>query len=243
VKHRDDWPRPKSEAELCERFAAHATPSGLTVYPETGGFDQLLVAADGTQVGVEAKLRGTFEVLLQAHPGVWFDDATEERVGPDYRAVLVPEAPARFAGVALAMGLHCYELRQLEAPHRGSPRIAVPSERLWPHLHRITLPSFVPTMPAGVPSPKRMTRWLTGAIALCAHLRAVGFVTIYDFRRHGLHPQIWLDRWVEWRGETTTTIGRRRTVRVYRRREGVALPDAGTGAPGSEPVAEPGAQP
>jgi hypothetical protein len=234
----DTWTKPKTEAELCARFAARATAAGFTVYPETGGFDQLLVAADGTQIGVEAKLRGTFHVLMQAYPTLWCDDEVETKVGPDYRAVLVPEEPLCFNGVALAMGLFSWELRRLEeeGPYGRRPLdVAVPADaRLWPSLRRITLPDFVPTTEAGAPSPRQMTRWLQGAIKLCAHLREKGHVTIYDFRAYGLHPQLWIDRWLTWQGETTTN-GHGRAVRMYRQREGVRMPDAGTGAPGAEP--------
>lgn len=44
----------KTEAELCLAFSEVATAAGWTVYPETGGWDQLLVNAAGEQIGVQA---------------------------------------------------------------------------------------------------------------------------------------------------------------------------------------------
>ena len=77
-----------TEGALCEAFAEWARAEGFTVYPETAGWDMLLVAADGHQLGIEAKLSLNLKVLAQALKGCTY---SAER-GPDYRAILVPES-------------------------------------------------------------------------------------------------------------------------------------------------------
>jgi hypothetical protein len=217
------WPeRPKSEAELCERFAVLARRDGWTVYPETGGFDQLLVDAAGVQIGVEAKLRCSYDVLLQAAPPIYLGDEYEARRGPDYRAVLVPEEVSSFAGVAALIGLCCYELRALEGGEFRGGRVQAHG-RLWPNSERLPLPDYVPDLPAGVPSPKRMSSWLVAALRLCKLLRQRGHVTIYDFEDLHLHMGLWTRRWLDADGRVPGRRGR--SVTRYRIRPGARLPD------------------
>ncbi|RVH56246.1 hypothetical protein CN213_15985 [Sinorhizobium meliloti] len=78
----------ENEAALCSTFIA-ALPEGWTAYPETAGFDILLVRADGAQIGVEAKMTLNAKVLLQAVEGI-YGGGGEHSTGPDFRAVLVP---------------------------------------------------------------------------------------------------------------------------------------------------------
>ena len=77
-------PRYKTEAALCadfitwvkaesgtqRRFGAGRSPV-WTPYAETAGWDILLVAADGTQIGVQAKLRFNLKVIAQSIPDRW----------------------------------------------------------------------------------------------------------------------------------------------------------------------------
>ncbi len=215
------WPqRPKSEAELCERFAVIARSHGWTVYPETGGFDQLLVGSDGAQIGVEAKLRCTYEVLLQAAPSIYLGPEAEIQHGPDYRAVLVPEAVNCFEGVAGLIGLCCYDLRAMEGERI---RRRLDHGRLWPSSGRLSLPDYVPDLPAGVPSPKRMSSWLVAALRLCKILRERGHVTLYDFEDHHLHMGLWVARWLQADGKAPGRRGR--PVTLYRIKPGARLPD------------------
>lgn len=89
-----------SETDLCAAFTEAARSEGWTVYPEPTGWD-LLLCRRGVQVGVEAKLLGGVEVLLQALPALTsMPTRRRSRLaragfpGPHYRAVLV----GRFAG-------------------------------------------------------------------------------------------------------------------------------------------------
>ena len=66
-------------------------PMRWTVYPETGGFDLLLVQdATGDQLAVEAKLTFNLKVLEQVLPGRFDATWRHPAKGPDFRAVLVP---------------------------------------------------------------------------------------------------------------------------------------------------------
>ncbi|TIM41781.1 MAG: hypothetical protein E5Y55_24185 [Mesorhizobium sp.] len=83
----------ESEAALCAAFIARL-PEGWTAYPETAGFDILLVrGADGAQIGVEAKMTLNAKVLLQAVEGV-YSGRGSEYPAPDFRAALVPSGAA-----------------------------------------------------------------------------------------------------------------------------------------------------
>lgn len=93
----------ESEEALCAAFSAAARADGWTVYPETG-FDLLLVRGS-VQVGVEAKLLGGVDVLLQALPPLTTMPARRRRrlsrtgfPGPRYRAVLVGGFAGRTRG-------------------------------------------------------------------------------------------------------------------------------------------------
>ena len=59
----------KTETELCNGFIS-CLPQDWTAYAETAGWDILLANKDGTQIGVQAKLRFNMAVLEQAigHP-------------------------------------------------------------------------------------------------------------------------------------------------------------------------------
>lgn len=80
-----------TEAALCEAFIRDVQAiRGWIVYPETAGFDILLVREDtGHQLGIEAKLRLNEKVIDQILPSDWSNLCNDE--GPDWRAVLVPE--------------------------------------------------------------------------------------------------------------------------------------------------------
>jgi len=88
-----------SEAALCADFSVAAAAQGWTIYPETSGWDLLLVKG-GTQIGVQAKLRPNLKVLAQAaQPLQW------GRCGPDFLSVLVPDCEGEFRAVAQAAGI------------------------------------------------------------------------------------------------------------------------------------------
>ena len=78
-----------TEAALCQAFVEWAAPQGWIAYAETAGWDLLLVAPSGHQMGVQAKLSLNAKVIAQAaasnlipatlelggkSPNIFFDD-------------------------------------------------------------------------------------------------------------------------------------------------------------------------
>lgn len=120
----------ETEAQLCEAFAASVKADGWTIYPETAGWDMYLVRRK-IHVGVQAKLWGIPEVLIQALPEKWND-----RKGPHFRMVVVGgfrgrsvrnEHTKREQFNALAIGLR---LVVAEAPEADS---TMAWKRSWFH--------------------------------------------------------------------------------------------------------------
>lgn len=207
----------KRETELCDAFAARARESGWVVYPETGGWDLLLVHADATQVGVQAKLRPTFDVVSQALPAGMPGD-TYALPGPDFRAVLVPTASHAFVQVCSALRIFVYT-PQVETWCRAvnSP----PDFMRHATTKRHALPPIVPSWSGGAPSPKTLSRWRIGSLRLCALLRSRGYITWADFKAQKVDRSRWVAAgWV--RGE-----GDRGSLRYVPGHNAAGLPDVG----------------
>lgn len=204
----------KRETDLCDEFATRARESGWTVYPETGGWDLLLVSANATQVGVQAKLRANFEVVAQA---MWRSLYTPE-YGPDFRAVLVPAAPPGFRAVCDELRIHVY----LPAEEAWARAVVVPPDPLRRATsRRHVLPPIVPSWSGGAPSPKTLSRWRVGALRLCALLRSRGYITAADFKAQKVDRSRWVAAgWV--RGE-----GERGSLRYVPGHNAAGLPDVG----------------
>lgn len=92
-----------SEAALCAFFMAEFNEQdGWTCYPETGGFDVLVVHESGRQIGVEAKLQLNAKVADQILPEhYWF---RSDAPGPDHRLVIVRNITEASAGIAKMLG-------------------------------------------------------------------------------------------------------------------------------------------
>lgn len=164
-----------------------------TVYAETAGWDILLVGEDGTQVGIEAKLRFNMKVLQQCLPDAW--DEWHDR-GPDYRAVLVPDWSSDDAKVCNALGLALLGRngnRWGETDFR--PRILHNESgggwHYWSPGNRCKLPEFVPDVQAGCPAPLQLTTWKIAALRITATLEVRGHVTRQDFKALSIDPRRW----------------------------------------------------
>ena len=201
------------EEELCRLFAAEMERLGWTVYPETGGFDLLLVwGATGHQLGVEAKLTLNAKVADQiipdcptSFPGAW------EAPGPDFRAVIVPSLTDASRGIAKALrllGINVWDVADQGhgpsflpsiAPYGGTApwdpdtsSIARDFQCVWHDFNpavRCVLPELRPTVRAGVPAPVRLSPWKIGALKVLADLELDGFVTARSVRAHGIDPR------------------------------------------------------
>lgn len=210
-----------SEAALCAAYAAFAEKAGWLVYPETAGFDMVLVrpAGDpyaGTQIGVEAKLKLNAKVvdqILDRDP--W--DINLER-GPDYRAVLVAD-PGRAIGIARLLhrcgvtviapeprpgeAYHCTRVWPEGSAYESANWYVFGAERdnCWTDLNpanRCELPEYRPMVAAGVPSPVQLSRWKIGALKIVAWLEVHGSIDRAQIKKLGCDPSRWTRGPNEW---------------------------------------------
>lgn len=177
-----------------------------TVYPETAGWDLLLVDQVGVQIGIEAKLTLNAKVLCQALPDHrWASDH-----GPDYRAVLVPadKVQANMHPIAAALGLTILTVRREERwggkvsvyvhpsslpDENGGDSWSVKGWRSWLPSQRCPLPDYVPDVEGGKPSPVALTAWKVKAIKLMILLERRGGVTRRDMNHLGISHSRWTD--------------------------------------------------
>lgn len=195
---------------MCEAFIAALDKRPWTAYPETAGFDILLVRKkDGFQIGVEAKLRLNTEVVIQSLPRWQWDRVM---TGPDCRAVLVPEyATDNGMGfIAGLLGITVIRVRDItlgQYTARGfSP--SLPDENYgaedwheWCPVTRCALPEYVPDVKAGSKSPLQLTQWKIRAIKLAIILEERP-VTRADFKQLSLDPSRWTDKFTGWLNAT-----------------------------------------
>lgn len=210
-----------TEAELCEAFTAWAKVRGYTVYPETAGWDMLLVDKDGIQTGIQAKMDLNLKVIAQALSEGWY----RETNGPDHRAVLVPFTREGVEPILARCGLGIFTPSDTkytvdESRHglkwKFDPNWGTCPLFDWNPTTRCTLPDFIPDVPAGVPSPRTLSPWKVGALRVLAILEVQGYVTRDDVRECRNDPRRWCasDGWLaqlgngRWgRAEKTPALG------------------------------------
>lgn len=194
-----------TEAALCAEFLVWVKAvSGTTLhgrrvpvwtaYAETAGWDILLVAEDGTQIGIQAKLKFNMKVLAQSIPDRW--EHWHDR-GPDYRAVLVPEHDGSHEAICACLGLmmftpdsrYCYGTERTFGP--GLDMDHASGWHYWSPVERCTLPEFVPDVVAGASGPVQLTKWKIAALRVVATMELQGFITKADFRRLKVDPRRW----------------------------------------------------
>lgn len=210
-----------TEADLCRAFMSQLPPE-WTGYGETAGFDILLVrAADGYQIGIEAKLTLNAKVIEQiAEPR--YADAE----GPDFRAVLIPYGCTNgLMAVCKHLGVTVLQQRDKEMylaarqPYpdwpshidRGvkkfSPDLPKITDTYWGSIDtwfdlapvkRCAVPAYVPDVTAGRPSPVALSEWKIKAIKLCIILERRGYVTRLDFRHLDLDHRRWMPSSAGW---------------------------------------------
>lgn len=219
----------KLESDLCAAFLSKL-PETWTAYPETAGWDILLVRkADGVQVGIQAKLKLNGNVLTQCLEGGW-----AERNGPDYRAVLVPAEERGWERICAYIGISVIGV-SLEKRWSMSAKDYITVSRVYPALpdrgadnwngdrwyewlpaKRCALPEYVPDCAAGTASPIQLTDWKIKAIKACIILERHGYLTRADFKHLWLDHRRWIARDFGW-----LTIDETRKVYVA----GPRLPD------------------
>lgn len=192
-------PQFKTEEAMCDAFIAWVRRfKGWTAYPETEGWDVLLAHADGTQIGVQAKLKFNLKVLAQAvEDGLW-----GKATGPDFRAVLVPYDQG-YNDLCAALGLTLIRSRQTWRGEAVDFDPEIGRMHGWERWHyrnpdkRHELPRFVPDVLAGVPSPSPLTKWKIAALQICAVMELRGFITRLDFRVAGIDHRRWVEQWLD----------------------------------------------
>lgn len=199
----------EKESVLCDLFIeAFNEIEGWTCYPEGSGFDVLVVHQDGRQIGVEAKLSLNAKVADQILPG--FGDDLYGRPGPDHRVVIVSRITDASEGIAkmlrrLGVSVLCPRERwerhgyeyYFDLKHdifqgdSGTTYWGLVRLFDWWPAERCRVPAFAQALPAGVPSPVRLTPWKESAIKLVALMRSQGFITVKQIAAHGMGSTTW----------------------------------------------------
>lgn len=193
----------KKESALCALFISEFNKlKGWTCYPETGGFDVLVVHESGRQIGVEAKLKLNAKVAEQILPEPWYDRYGQP--GPDHRLVIVATITDASAGIARMLrqlGVEVLAPRMTRTFHGDAPTFELEHkiDAAWGQVslfdwnppERCQLPSVVPDLPAGVPAPVRLTPWKEGALRVLAILRRQGFITAKQIAEQGIGTTTW----------------------------------------------------
>lgn len=193
-----------TEAALCADFIRWAKSEAGTImfgvktpvwtpYAETAGWDILLVAEDGTQIGIQAKLKFNMKVLHQCLPGCW-DDWRD--TGPDYRAVLVPDRDVAYSDICAALGLMLFTPTRIGWGDAGfAPGLDFQHGNggwhYWSPRKRHNLPEYVPDVVAGASGPVQLTTWKIAALRIAATLEVRGFVTKKDFGEYRIDSRRW----------------------------------------------------
>lgn len=191
-----------TEADLVQTFLAVLEKQDRrrdwTVYPETAGWDIVLVRTDGTQVGIEAKLSLNAKVIDQALEGQHSRFSGSD--GPDYRAVLVPAGKVQhhLGNICAATGIKVLTLKPMDQVYSQWLDLPDPASKhcRWPHWcpsTRLALPDYIPDVRAGVASPIQLTPWKIKAIKLLIVLERQGFVTRADMKALEISPTRWTD--------------------------------------------------
>lgn len=205
-------------------FTEAARAQGWRVFPETAGFDVLLVATDqvtaagikpGDQLGVEGKKAGNLKLLTQVRP------QRNALKGPHFHVAVVPRATEEFREIAMALNVMVVEA--CTRGWRNGVRVWERSEfkydlRFFPPLFRqyYEEPCWHPDVevwvPPGVNSPKRMSPWKIKAVKLCVLGKRKGFLTSADFRAAGVSMSVWRGRWLK---ESDTRRGRHKAYTLW----------------------------
>ena len=189
----------EKEVDLCSAFIT-ALPKEWTAYPETGGFDILLVRKkDGFQIGVEAKLKLNAKVVAQAA-----ESNVSYRIldsGPDCRAVLIPAyVSSDLACLCDLLNITIIRVYKYSYNDKGywfNPSLPSQSSyaedgwhEFFPH-ERIEVPDWIPDVCAGCSSPVKLTPWKVGAIKLAIIIEKRGILTRRDFKDYGISMSRW----------------------------------------------------
>ena len=198
----------EKEADLCALFIQEFNElPGWTCYPEAAGFDVLVVHEDGRQIGVEAKMQLNAKVADQILP--CRGDELYGRAGPDYRLVIVSKITDASKGIVKMLehlGVRVLVPRQSGTRQGNCMTFSLDHSLMevsgrkpfydwymfdWNPPERCQVPVLVTNLPAGVPSPVRLTPWKESALKVLAQLRRQGFITAKQISSHGIGVSAW----------------------------------------------------
>lgn len=207
-----------SEADLCQAFIEQFNAlQGWTCYPETAGFDILVVHETGWQIGVEAKLKLNAKVADQILPGDW--ESQYGSPGPDHRLVIVGDITEASLGIQRLLEMCGVAVLRPHMNRRPKPGVRFEYEHYpdfnlrdwlrqgtpwrkhlfdWNPPERCKVPVVVPDVPAGVPSPLRLTPWKEAALKVLIQLRQQGYITAKQITAHGISPTAWTRGGTAW---------------------------------------------
>lgn len=198
-------PRIQSEADLCDHAAQVFMADGWGVFPEVGGFDLLLDGPGGFQIGVEAKLRPSAQVLSQAFRRM------ESAIRPDRALVLVSKSSPDFRFIAHNLGLWVCDVRGLEADGelwRMCREAPVP--KYWEPVaqkKRLEVPPIPLAVGGGRPSPRKLSGWRISALRVCSAVIRDGVVTKSFMSSLKMSPRYWADAgWLAWGAKQATLV-------------------------------------
>lgn len=176
-----------TETELCQEFIQWAADQGWTAYPETRGYDIVLVK-DGIQIGIQAKLKFNATLLRQILP-----TAGDDNQMPDHLAVLLPRLDREENAVcdAVGVGYFYYKADAYMDRWRFMPAVEGVCRFDCCDGLKLTLPEYVPEVAAGASSPVVLTDWKIRALKLCAIMEIRGYLTAQDFKDYAIDKRRW----------------------------------------------------
>lgn len=171
-----------TEGALCDAFQAEAESRGWDVYAETHDWDLLMVRRkDGFQVGVEAKLRASLELVEQVLRRV--RGCRNRGVGPSSVAVLLPRHNSHVFYVMEEA--RCYVT--VTSPRDISCLDRDDWMRTLPTVRPYELPDFKPAFGGGRPSPLRLSKWRIAALRLHRKIHVAPMLSP-EIKALGLNP-------------------------------------------------------
>lgn len=201
----------ESETAMCAFFAASVAKNGWVVHPETAGHDMVLVANQdnaefcaGETVAVEAKLRANVTLLRQAAPPLVLGK-TMKHYAHMYVA-LVPACTEDFRIIATALMIDVVVCDNTRGWQQG---FRLHSDYRDPLAPGLPVPPSPVDTPAGVPSPRVVTRWKLAAVRICleAMSHPAHEIERTRFARLNVEPRLWIVRgWAVRVSKTTYRI-------------------------------------
>lgn len=184
------------ESDLCDYFMGLARDSNWQVYPEQNDWDMIIVR-NKIQVGIQAKLIANNDVLLQALPKLPY-----KKIGPHYRAVLISGYRGRTVKARNENRKDFYALANylklvvidttldnliVCGPtynfHKTGYNMGYQLNLRYYHCRPSEIewyPPFIPILPAGVPSPVKVSKWKLAVLDLREIELEKGYICLAD---------------------------------------------------------------